>query len=203
MEATLLCFVVRYACRNASMSEETHAQLQPPNYGEEKAHLECEKLRAEIKAIGKPLFKTPGFYSAFAPVALAVLGLVFTWSTVWFDVQRTSVRNEKLLLEANTVQLKTEKNSLEAQAKEQQTTFARAEEEISKLKQRESFLTNQIARLDLERTELRSALELLENDAKRLAGSDSKASEFLEQLKVMQTVREQLKTESQLLLSSN
>ena len=87
------------------MSEETQPHLQLPNHAEEKARLECEKLRAEIKAIGKPLVRTPGFYSAFAPVALAILGLIFTWSSGWFDVQRTRINNEKTLLEVQNNRL--------------------------------------------------------------------------------------------------
>jgi hypothetical protein len=49
------------------------------------------------------LFATPSFYSAFAPVALAVLGLAFTWATGWFDVQRTRISNDKTLLEAQLI----------------------------------------------------------------------------------------------------
>lgn len=150
------------------MSEEAQQQSQPPNHAEEKARLECEKLRAEIRSIGKPLFRTPGFYSAFAPVALAMLGLVFTWSTGWFDVQRTRVNNEKTLLEAQTERLKIEQTTLEGQARTQQERFASAEEEIGRLKERESALTNQIARLAREKGELVSAKNLLENEIKIL-----------------------------------
>lgn len=185
------------------MSEQTQPHLQPPNHAEEKARLECEKLRAEIKAIGKPLVKTPGFYSAFAPVALAILGLIFTWSTGWFDVQRTRVNNEKTLLEAQTERLKIERTTLEAQAREQQIKVTRAEQEIEKLRQRESYLTNQVAKLDREREELRLAKEFLENETKRLAGSDAKASQFLEQLKSLQAAREQLSGDLQALQATN
>lgn len=185
------------------MSEETKPQLQPPNHAEEKARLECEKLRAEIKAIAKPLVKTPGFYSAFAPVALAILGLIFTWSTGWFDVQRTRVSNEKTLLEAQTERLKTERTTLEAQAREQQVRVTHAEEEIEKLRQRESHLTNQVAKLDRDREELRLAKEFLENETKRLAGSNTKASQFLEQLKSLQATREQLSHDLESLQASN
>lgn len=185
------------------MSEKVQMQPDPANPAEEKARLECDKLRAEIKAIGKPLFKTPGFYSAFAPVALAILGLIFTWSTGWFDVQRTRVTNEKTLLEAQTERLKTERTTLEAQTREQQVRVAHAEQEIEKLRQRESYLTNQVARLDREREELRLAKEFLENETKRLAGSDTKASQFLEQLKSLQTDREQMASGLQILSASN
>ena len=73
---------------------------------DEKARLECEKLKAEINAINKPLIRTPGFYSALAPVALAILGLAFSWWSGWFDVQRTRISNGKTLLEAQTERLK-------------------------------------------------------------------------------------------------
>jgi hypothetical protein len=159
--------------------------------GDEKARLECEKLKAEITAINKPLVKTPGFYSAIAPVALAILGLAFSWWSGWFDVQQTRVSNEKTLLEAQTERLKMEQTTLEAKAQEQQATFVKAEGEIQTLKERESFLTNQLVRLERESSELRSAKDLLENETKRLAGSDAKAMEFLGQLKSLQATREQ------------
>ena len=159
--------------------------------GDEKARLECEKLKAEITAINKPLVKTPGFYSAIAPVALAILGLAFSWWSGWFDVQRTRISNEKTLLEAQTERLKMEQTTLEAKVQEQQTAFVKAEGEIQTLKEREFFLTNQLVRLERESTELRSAKDLLENEAKRLAGSDAKATEFLKQLKSLQATREQ------------
>jgi hypothetical protein len=173
------------------MSEEAQTQNQPPNTGDEKARLEREKLKAEIENIRRPLFKTSAFYAALSPVALVFLGLVFTQLSGWFDVQRTRVSNEKTLLEAQTERLKMEQTTLEAKAQEQQDTFVKAEGEIQSLKERESFLTNQILRLERESAELRSAKDLLENETKRLAGSDAKATAFLEQLKSLQATREQ------------
>jgi DNA repair exonuclease SbcCD ATPase subunit len=170
---------------------------------DEKARLECEKLKAEINAINKPLVRTPAFYSAIAPVALAILGLAFSWWSGWFDVQRTRIINEKTLLEAQTERLKMEQTTLEAKAQEQQAAFVKAEGEIQALKEREFFLTNQLVRLERERTELRSAKDLLENETKRLAGSDAKATQFFEQLKSLQATREQLSTDLEVLQASN
>jgi len=182
------------------MNEEHH---KSPGDSNEKTNLECEKLRAEIDAIRRPLIRTPGFYAAISPVALAFLGLVFTWATGWFDVQRTRLSNEKTLLEAQTERLKTERTTLEALTRDQQKRVARADEEIEKLRQRESYLTNQVAQLDEEREELRLAKELLEKEARRLAGSDNKASQFLEQLSSLQATRERLVDELGLLQASN
>lgn len=173
------------------MSEEAPIQNQPLNHAEEKARLECDKLKAEIENIRRPLFKTAAFYAALSPVALVFLGLVFTQLSGWFDVQRTRVSNEKTLLEAQTERLKIERTTLESQAREQQAAYAKAEGEIQTFKERESFLTNQIVRLERDRAELRSAKDLLENETKRLAGSDAKAVEFLNQLKSLQATREQ------------
>ena len=158
---------------------------------DEKAQLECEKLRAETKVILRPFYKTAAFYVAISPVILAILGLYFTQKTGWFDVQRTRFSNEKTLLEAQTERLKMEQTTLEAKAREQQDVFVKAKKEIQTLKEREFFLTNQIARLERDRAELRSAKDLLENETKRLAGSDAKATEFLNQLKSLQATREQ------------
>ncbi|MBI5384492.1 MAG: hypothetical protein HZA90_07360 [Verrucomicrobia bacterium] len=185
------------------MSEETQRETPPQNQAADKAYLECEKLKAEIQAIGKPLLRTPGFYSAIAPVALAILGLVFTWSTGWFDVQRTRVSNEKTLLEAQTERLKMERVTLEGQAKEQQMKVERADEELGKLKQRVSLLTNQMARLERDRAELAAAKELLESQTAQATGSEAKASQFLAELKSLQTKREQMAGDLQMLSTSN
>ena len=55
------------------------------------------------------------------------------------------VSNEKTLLEAQTERLKMEQTTLEAKAQEQQAAFSKAEGEIQTLKERESFLPNQVA----------------------------------------------------------
>lgn len=169
----------------------------------EKERLECEKLKAEINIIQKPMLKTPAFYVAICPMVLAVLGLVFTWATGWFDVQRTRVANDKTLLESQTETLKTERTALDTQTREQKLQLAHSEEQITRLSQREANYTNQIATLSREREELIRAKSFLENETKRLAGSDTNASQFLEQLKSLQVNREQLINDFHTLQSSN
>jgi hypothetical protein len=80
------------------MSEEAQTQNQPANPVDDKARLECEKLKAEIENIRRPLFKTAAFYAALSPVVLVFFGLVFTQLSGWFDVQRTRVGTLSLRL---------------------------------------------------------------------------------------------------------
>jgi hypothetical protein len=174
-----------------------------PNPDPEKSKLECEKLRAEIEVIRNPVHKSAAFYAAISPVALAILGLIFTWATGWFDVQRTRVSNDKTLVEAQTERLKMERTILEGQAREQQAKMSRTMQDVESLKQRESALTNQVANLERERDELRTAKELLLVETKRLASSDTKAAEFLQKLRTIQADREQMSSNILLLQASN
>ena len=81
----------------------------PENAPDPKTELECEKLRAEIAVIRRPFHKTTAFYVAVAPVVLALIGFGFTYGSGWFDVQRTRINNEKLVVQAETERLQGEK----------------------------------------------------------------------------------------------
>src|SRR5580658_7761473 len=113
-------------------TEPTNSVLE--SNAETKARLECEKLEAEINAMAKPFFQTSTFYTAITPVALAVVGLIFTWSSGWFDVQATRIANEKTLVEAQTENLKMEKSTLEAKAEIQEAAFLETSNELLALK---------------------------------------------------------------------
>jgi DNA repair exonuclease SbcCD ATPase subunit len=196
--------------KDSSQSVPSITQAPPPATSEghldpaaQKAHLECEKLKAEIASLRKPIWQTAPFYSGVIPALLAAVGLFWTYSSGWFDLQRTRLASEKTLLEAQTERLRADRTTLEYQAREQQTRFARAEDDIQKLRQRESELTNQMAKLVRERDDLRFAKEVLETETKRLAGSDTKAAQFLEQLTSLQAAREQLLAHTQSLQTSN
>jgi hypothetical protein len=84
------------------MTTDPPEDRNPSARPDEKTRLECEKLQAEIESIGRPFYRTPTFYTAITPVALAVIGVIFTWGSGWFDVQHTRINNEKLLVEAET-----------------------------------------------------------------------------------------------------
>jgi len=149
---------------------------------EAKTRIECEKIRAEIEVIRRPFYKTASFYVSLVPVLLAVLGLVFTWASGWFDVQRTRINNEKLL-----VQIETER--LQAKAKEQEVRVRSLENDVQGLRAERSGLTNQLSLLTKERDEMRSAKQYFEQEARRLAGSETNAIRLFTELQTAQAER--------------
>lgn len=175
----------------------------PLDNGAEKVRLESEKLRAEIESIRRPLLKTPSFYGAMAPVALGVLGLVFTWWSGWFDVQRTRIANEKTLLLAETEGLRMDRTRLASEAEAQGAKLANAESSGTRLQKAVDELSAQQAHLTRKRAELQDALNLMEAQSKRLAGADSKAAEYLDQLKTFQASRAKLEDELNALRNRN
>jgi hypothetical protein len=174
-------------------TEEISGEHQTPEA--EKARLENAKLRAEIRSISRSAWRTPGFWAAIMPVALAAIGLIFTWGTGWFDVQRTRIDNDKTLVEAQTERLKIERTILESKADDQRRRLDDAENGVAKLTQTQNQLTTQNAELAKDRDELRLQKGILEAELKRLAGSDEKASVVLAQLRDLQSSRDQLSSE--------
>ena len=176
---------------------------EQPTALDQKARLECEKLRAEIDAIRRPFFQTAGFYTAITPIILAILGLMFSWWSGWFDVQRTRVNNEKLLVQTETERLQKDRANLDVQTREQQSHLSQVESEVRSLRVDKSALTNQITRLERHRDEIRRAKEYFETEAKRLAGSETNALKILADLQAAQSDRNGLSLELRNLKSSN
>jgi hypothetical protein len=174
-----------------------------PSIADEKTRLECEKLKAEIETLRKPFYRTTGFYSAMLPVLLAALGLLWSWSSGWFDVQRTRVENEKKLVEVQTEALKVERSRLSRETEEQQKHVAALEREDATLRDTEVALTNQIARLERDRNEMRAAKQFFEGEARRLAGSETNALYLFTQLQTAQALREKLAGDNQKLQATN
>jgi hypothetical protein len=174
-----------------------------PSVAGEKTRLECEKLKAEIETLRKPFYRTTGFYSAMLPVLLAALGLLWSWSSGWFDVQRTRVANEKAVVEAQTEVLKVERFRLSRETEEQRMHVAALEREVATLKDKEVALTNQIARLERDRNEMRAAKEFFESEARRKAGAETNALYLFTQLQAAQALREKLAGENQMLQATN
>lgn len=169
----------------------------------EKARLECEKLKAEIETIRKPFYRTSSFYTAIAPILLAILGLAFSWSSGWFDVQLKQVNNEKVLVQAQTERLQIERTHLEEQTQKQQVHLSALENEIHRLKLDRSNLTNQMAEIKRERDEVRSLKDLFESQAHRLAGSETNALKFLADLQAAQAARRSAIVEGEKFKSTN
>ncbi|HWQ91300.1 MAG TPA: hypothetical protein VN673_06495, partial [Clostridia bacterium] len=163
-------------------TEPTERPANSVNFQEEKAQLECAKIRAEIATISRPFYRTASFYVSIVPVALALLGVIFTWASGWFDVQRTRINNEKLL-----IQIETEK--LQSRAKEQENRMASLETDLHSLRAERMAVTNQIVLLSRERDEMRSARDFFESQAKRLAGSETNALRLFSELQAAQSDR--------------
>jgi chromosome segregation ATPase len=149
---------------------------------DEKARLECEQIRAEIEATRKPFYKVSSFYTAIAPVALAILGVLFTWASGWFDVQRTRINNEKLLVQVQTERLQNE-------TRMQTEHLVVVDREVESLRSEKLALTNQITLLERERAEIRSAASYFQTQAERLAGSETNSLRMLYDLQSVQAER--------------
>jgi hypothetical protein len=79
--------------------------------GREKHKLECRKIEAEVRQATLPLWKKAEFYAAVMPVALAVAGIAFSWSSGWFDAQQKHLDAQKTLLEYEVKRLEEQKES--------------------------------------------------------------------------------------------
>jgi hypothetical protein len=199
--------VVESCCRvtsfleNGTMSEERTAGAS--NHQEEKTRLECEKLKAETESIRRPVWHTAALYTSIAPVLLAALGLLWSWQSGWFDVQRTRISNEKSLVEAQTERLRSERSLLESETRSQREHVTALESAVAQLRTEQSALTNQTARLEKERDEMRVAKEAFESEAKRLSGADTNAARLLSDLQAAQATRENLSVSIQMLQTNN
>jgi chromosome segregation ATPase len=129
--------------------------------------------------------------------------LLWSWSSGWFDVQRTRVENEKKLVEVQTEALKVERSRLSRETEEQQKHVAALEREVATLRDTEVALTNQIARLERDRNEMRAAKQFFEGEARRLAGSETNALYLFTQLQTAQALREKLAGDNQKLQATN
>jgi hypothetical protein len=99
-----------------------------------------EKLDAEIEDLRKPLWRKPPFYAAVTPVCLAIIGLIFTWSSGWFDAQQKR-------LDAQRTSLEFEVKQLDAQKKGQEWTATVLQKNIGALQAEKDSLSNQVATL--------------------------------------------------------
>jgi DNA repair exonuclease SbcCD ATPase subunit len=162
----------------------------PPN---PKLELECEKLRAEIESLRKPLYQTPAFYASILPVVLAIAGVIYSWSSGWFDVQRTRLENDRKLLEAQNQHLLADQSKLQTQELTQREILERSTKEVTQAKLREAQLAEEVASLTRSRDSLQHNKSLLEGEIQRLADSDAKASALLTELRTAQDAEAALK----------
>src|SRR5262245_35518201 len=129
------------ASQHEDVSPDSSATPSPAHdNSQEKLRLECEKLKAETRALERSVFKTVGFYAALSPVFLAALGLLFTHLSGWFEVQRTRIANEKTLLEA-------QRSELRMDIRDEEKKFAELKGKIESLTSSNAAQKAEIARL--------------------------------------------------------
>jgi DNA repair exonuclease SbcCD ATPase subunit len=181
----------------ACMSEEIPKQPEFSNHADEKARLECEKLKAEIEAIHKPIFRTPSFYSAIAPVALAIVGLIFTWSSGWFDVQRTRISNEKTLLEAENNRLLAQKEALTSETSKLEASRIALNTDIERLNQRKIqeqqnivVATNELNQLQRQYSEKEQLIQTLNNEVSKLTKENKELQPLVSKINQLQSERD-------------
>lgn len=117
------------------MDGEEHGDRSSPTPGndssparERKSYsdLQGEKLELEIRALRKKFYEHPSFWAGLVgPVFLAMAGLVFSYTTGWFDVKRER-------LELNKDRLEIQTDSLEAKSLELSLSFERRRDSLNK-----------------------------------------------------------------------
>jgi len=137
------------------------------------------------------------------------LGLLFTWASGWFEVQQTriQVENEKLQLDSTKLtiekeQLTEDHSNLVVQTQIQKKHLSDIENDAQSLRIDKATLSNEVVQLQLDRDQLRSAKEHFESEARRLAGADTNAIKYLDDLTKIQRERDELSQEVQILLET-
>lgn len=74
--------------------------------------LERLKIETEIKELKKPFYKQKEFFIAIIPIALGIIGLIFSWASGYFDVKLREVQVSKDELELKISELKKDKENL-------------------------------------------------------------------------------------------
>jgi hypothetical protein len=165
-----------------------------------KERLECQRVIAETDNLRKPYYRTPGFYGATLPILLALAGLVYSWSSGWFDVQQKKLDAQRILLEFDIKQLEVKKS-------EQQTLLDSLKADRATLRNRldELTATNSIvqANYDLlgkQKNQLQTLVDGLAIQVRNLAGAETNKQALVENVLALQRqVRELTATNASLL----
>ncbi|MDB6026542.1 MAG: hypothetical protein JWM68_2765 [Verrucomicrobiales bacterium] len=115
------------------------AQPTPEDFAQTEQRLECEKLAAQIRQIEKPFYHKVGFYAFACPVVLALFGLIFLWSSGWFDTKRKALQVEQSKLTIQNQKLRQRADELADETRlleEQNVAALRRIEETKKTLQK-------------------------------------------------------------------
>jgi DNA repair exonuclease SbcCD ATPase subunit len=169
---------------------------------EDKTRLESEKLQAEIDAIRKPYYRQASFYAAISPIALAIIGLIFTWSSGWFDMQRTRIANEKTLLEAENSRLQAQKETLVSETAKLEASRISLNDDVERLNQRrfqqeQSIIlaTNELSLLQKRLGEKEDLISVLNSQVMNLTKANTKLQPLVAKIDQLQTDRDKYEKE--------
>jgi chromosome segregation ATPase len=161
----------------------------------EKLRAEVEKVRAEIEDIRKPFYQTSGFYTAVSPIVLALLGVIFSWWSGWFDTQAKSIETKNDLLQVQTANLEREKQEQQSHLSDLTNQIVSLQTQTNELGTLRFTLTNQITSLEKDKSELEDANRILSEKTTRLAGSDTIASNLVVSLDAIRKERSDVQLE--------
>jgi len=107
------------------------------------SRVQREKVQAEIEDLRKPFWSKPEFYASISTAILAVVGLVFSWSSGWFDTQQKNLDAQKNLLEIQIHDLNLTKTNQEAAVLQLQGQMVDLTNQLQDMtKQRDIYYSN-------------------------------------------------------------
>ena len=144
--------------RGASLNNET---ADP-----ELAALELEKLKLEVAALGKPIWKQSSFYTALFPIIVAVLTVGTGYYTGYFNTvkERNAYESEKIADQNNLLEAK--KNKLDGDIKQYTESNTELRDQNQELKRDRDRLDQTIKE---KTTELQSRIDVLNKEVDDLS----------------------------------
>lgn len=137
--------------------------------------LELAKLEVEIGLLNRPFWKQSAFYAAASTVLVPLLGALLAYGSGWFDLKQLELKNEKILLEADTAKLEASKASLTDQT-------ANLEKEKSALEKDKVELMSQLGDLMRSRAEQQAQVVVATNELRVLRNQISAKEDLIDRL---------------------
>ncbi len=110
----------------------------------DKINLERQKLDEEIKILQKRWYNNIHHLPAIATILVAIIGLVFTFTSGLFDAQRANLQNEKSILTLEILNFKKEKDSIKSLVKVSKRALDSLKRENENLKKKSLAIIKQI-----------------------------------------------------------
>jgi hypothetical protein len=165
-----------------------------------KERLECQRVIAETDNLRKPYYRTPGFYGATLPILLALAGLVYSWSSGWFDVQQKKLDAQRIMLEFDIKQLEVKKSEQQTLLDSLKADRATLRNRLDQLTATNSILEANYDLLGNQKNQLQNLVDGLTKQVRNLAGAETNKQALVENVLALQRqVRELTATNASLL----